>query len=174
MLRLSILSALVLSLLMPINGQTRPLEPQVVQDTSTSATDAIAECLKDSQSQNENQERCIGITVQACSQVAVSTVDILGCLQPEIDAWDTRLQSTYAQLVLVYSEQDAHEDPIRALAPRLEVVQEQWRVWRGAKCGFAYDMFRGGSLGRITAANCQLEETALRTLELDVLLAEAQ
>jgi len=97
---------------------------------------------------------------------------MLACLAPEIEFWETRLQATLDALRALYVEHDAYDDPVRALAPRLDAYQAQWVTWRDAKCGFEYDKFRGGSMGRITGADCRLYETARRSMELQDLIEE--
>lgn len=131
----------------------------------------LASCLEDAD--QGARESCIGISVAACTAEALTTVDMLGCLAPETEIWEARLSAAFDALRAVYVEQDGYDDPARALAPRLEAYQAQWTAWREAKCGFEYDKFRGGSMGRIASADCRLEETARRALELEDLIAEA-
>ena len=104
---------------------------------------------------------------------AVTTVDMLECYVSETEYWENRVTVTFAALSEVYRLQDEDDEPVRALLPRLENVQAQWRQWRDAKCGFEYDKFRGGSLGRVVSVDCRLQETAERVLELEDLLEEA-
>ena len=118
-------------------------------------------------------DTCAGIWVSQCSETAFTTVEILGCYQPEIEFWETYLSKALLELEQLYLEQDQFEDASRALAPRLSVYQKDWEAWRAAKCGFEYDKFRGGSLGRITHIDCQLTETAKRVEELQSMLEEA-
>lgn len=118
-------------------------------------------------------ETCTGAWVAPCSEDALTTVEMLACYAPELAFWETQLSATMAELEQLYVELDQFDDGARALAPRLEIYQEQWEAWRAAKCGFEYDKFRGGSLGRITHADCQLTETSLRIFELRELLEKA-
>ncbi|MEL6861844.1 MAG: lysozyme inhibitor LprI family protein [Pseudomonadota bacterium] len=134
----------------------------------------VEDCLARAETGEVTQDSCIGTYANICAFTAFSTVDMLGCMSSEADVWEVRLAERYEALLEVYAAQDAFEDPIWALAPRLENAQAQWRDWRDAKCGFEYDKFRGGSMGRITGANCRLDETAKRALELETLLEEAQ
>lgn len=136
--------------------------------------EGIQTCLDEAQSGDGEERACIGASVAACTEDAMTTVDMLGCIEPELIAWEERLNDTYYELLGVYQDQDADDDPARAVAPRLEQVQSTWTEWRNAKCGLEYDKFRGGSMGRLTRANCYLEETALRSLDLQSLLEEAR
>lgn len=133
----------------------------------------VETCLSDAQQSDRTREDCIGVSVAPCATDALTTVEMLSCLMPEIEVWESRLQTTLDALRDLYAEQDADDDPARALAPRLDAYQAQWRTWRDAKCGFEYDKFRGGSLGRITSADCRLDETARRVFELEDLIEDA-
>lgn len=153
------------------------LAPAIAEETpEKSATpEAIVDhCLNQSAPGQAREAACIGVVAGACLVDAITTVEMLGCFAPELEVWESRMTVAYDQLRLLYTEQDADEDPVRALAPRLESVQEQWSVWRDAKCGFEYDQYRGGSLGRIAHADCRLSETALRALDLEALLSEVK
>lgn len=134
----------------------------------------IEDCLSQPGPGLEREVACIGVMTGACLVDAITTVEMLGCYAPETDVWETRMMTAYEQLRAAYAEQDADEDPVRALAPRLESVQAQWSAWRDAKCGFQYDQYRGGSLGRIALADCRLSETAQRALDLEALLSDVQ
>ena len=133
-----------------------------------SADEMLERCLS-----NSNVEACSGVWVEHCLKDALTTVDILGCYAPELDFWEAQLSSELGELDQLFTEQDEFEEPIRALAPRLKTYQEQWLAWRATKCGFEYEKFRGGSMGRITHADCQLSETANRVAEIRSLREDA-
>lgn len=135
---------------------------------------ALEGCLYQAMLGRGTEEDCIGIMYEYCPENAGTTVEMLGCIEPEIQFWDQKLNSAYGDLINVYEEQDSDFEDVRALAPRLRNVQLQWIDWRDAKCGFAYDQYRGGTIGRLTNANCRLEETAKRALEIQDLLVEAR
>jgi uncharacterized protein YecT (DUF1311 family) len=131
-------------------------------------------CLSDVGDTAATDQNCIGVSVYSCLEGAFTTVDMLSCIEPERAYWDDRLNRAYRSLYAVYTQQDTEDgfSPVK-LAPRLRDVQRVWITWRDAKCGLAYDKFRGGSMGRITGADCHLQETAERALELEDLLEEA-
>lgn len=141
-------------------------------DVST-ATKMVQSCLEQAAHGEANETSCIGVSVSPCSADALTTVEMLSCLAPEASVWETRMSAALETLGAAYSEQDTFEEPARALAPRLRIYQDQWLIWRDAKCGFEHDKFRGGSLGRIASADCRLETTARRSLELEELAEEA-
>lgn len=140
---------------------------------TSSPEQAMEACLGSAEMELQSSETCIGTLVSACLSSAITTVDMLECYAPETEYWEGRMAVTFAGLSEAYQSQDQEDDPLRALVPRLEAVQAQWEVWRDANCGFEYDKFRGGSLGRVVSADCHLQETAERTLELEDLLEEA-
>jgi uncharacterized protein YecT (DUF1311 family) len=150
----------------------QPSDPSDASNTSPSPAILLETCLNNAANGERPREACIGISLEQCTSDALTTVDMLGCLAPETEVWEARLDIAFAALRAVYVEQDADEDPARALAPRLDVYQSQWSMWRDARCGFEYDKFRGGSLGRITSADCRLVEAARRALELEDLIEE--
>lgn len=169
--RLLFLSALCMNSIGPALAQSDDTADAPITTASPAAL--VEDCLSEADQGMRARDTCIGVSVIPCSTDALTTVDMLGCLAPEAEVWETRLQTALDALRAVYFEQDAYEDPVRALAPRLDAYQAQWIIWRDAKCEFEYDKFRGGSMGRITRADCRLDETARRTLELEDLIAEA-
>lgn len=150
-----------------------PVEPVAEAPVVLSPEEAVEGCLYQAEIGTGSSASCIGVMVDHCPENLGTTVDMLNCLSLEIDFWEQRLAARYETLMALYGEQDSDYDAIRALAPQLKNLQAAWADWRDAKCGFAYSQYRGGSLGRIVGADCRLEETARRTLELEELIAEA-
>lgn len=151
-----------------------PAEPVVEAPAVLNPEEVIEGCLYQAEMGTGSPAGCIGVMVDHCPENLGTTVDMLNCLSTEIDFWEQRLVARYKTLKTLYLEQDSDFDEIRALGPQLENVQAAWADWRDAKCGFAYSQYRGGSLGRIVGADCRLEETARRVIELEELIAEAQ
>lgn len=152
-------------------AQAQSIDPLDQAAGDPSPASQVASCLEDAG--QGARETCIGTSVATCTAEALTTVDMLGCLAPETEIWEARLAAAFGALRAVYVEQDGYADPARALAPRLDAYQAQWTTWREARCGFEYDKFRGGSMGRIVSADCRLHETARRALELEDLIEEA-
>ena len=138
------------------------------QEAPTAVDEVLEQCLA-----NADVGSCAGVWVEQCLDDALTTVDVLNCYSTELSFWEARMSDHLAELEGLYAEQDMHEDASRALAPRLVVYQARWREWRAAKCAFEYDKFRGGSIGRITLADCQLGETAQRVEKIQSLREEA-
>lgn len=169
--RLLFLSALCMTSIGAALAQSDDIADAPITTPSPAAQ--VEVCLSEADQAMRARDTCIGVSVIPCSTDALTTVDMLGCLAPETEVWETRVLTALEALRAVYAEQDAYEDPLRALAPRLDAYQANWIIWRDAKCGFEYDKFRGGSMGRITRVDCRLDETARRALELEGLIEEA-
>ncbi len=152
------------------------------QDVSDEAADSfeqtsdMAGCLHQAEMQGNPRDGCVGIISSPCLQDAMTTVDMIACVSEETEFWDARLNETYKILRTVYIEQDGYEpDSYLQLAPLLKTTQLAWIEWRDAKCKvFEMNRFRGGTLGRVTAADCLMTMTAERVFELEDLLAEAR
>ena len=157
-----------------------PLRSQAQETGDTiaggiSATSDMAGCLYQAEMQGKSREGCVGVIATPCLQDAVSTNDMVSCTARETDFWDARLNVKYNELRGAYMQQDRDEpDGYIQMAPLLKSTQLQWIQWRDAKCkGFEFNRFRGGTLGRVTGADCLMEMTAERVFELEDLLAEA-
>lgn len=145
----------------------------VAQDELAGAADetTLSECLAQADSGDTRREDCIGIAVKACLGIAGWTLEMVTCVTEETEVWDRKLNETYKALMAAYKQQDEDFSDDYAMASRLKAVQRGWIKWRDLKCQFAYDEFRGGTMGRITGADCILTMTAERAIELEDLLA---
>ena len=170
-----LLAAGMATALLAANAERAPETTPNETPETASHLHILETCLSDAEQGETREESCIGVSVAACLEEAFSTVDMLACIDPELTYWDDRLNDTYRSLYAEYAEQDTADDfsPI-VLAPTLREVQRVWITWRDAKCSLEYDKYRGGSMGRITGADCHLQETAERALELEYLLEEAR
>lgn len=103
---------------------------------------------------------CIGDAARQCQEApgAATTVGAMECLMAERDVWDEFLNLEYRQTreSLPYAEAQAS----------LLAAQRAWIAFRDAECKLAYDSYGGGSMRMIAGADCQMRETANRTLEL--------
>ena len=175
LIRRSLLAAALGTALLTANADENAGGTASDDPAATANLNVLEDCLSDVNTGPVTADRCIGVSVAACLNDAISTADILGCIEPERAYWDDRLNASYRALYALYTQQDTEDgfSPVK-LAPRLRDVQRVWITWRDAKCGLAYDKYRGGSMGRITGADCLLQETAERALELEDLLEEAR
>lgn len=116
---------------------------------------------------------CFGRIVSACPGLEGSTADMVGCNALEYDYWEGRLKAAYDRLIVLLKAED--KDMVGegifdiSLADEVKNGQETWLAFRDAQCGYANNQFRGGTMGRITGSACMWEQTARRSIELEVM-----
>lgn len=98
----------------------------------------------------------------ACMGKADSTVGMLECIDVETQRQDQRLNEVYTALRAEVQEGRKNQ---------LRDAQRAWINFRNANCGFHLDP-DGGSLARLSAADCVLRMTATRAEELAQFLPE--
>jgi uncharacterized protein YecT (DUF1311 family) len=92
----------------------------------------------------------------ACHQ-RESTVDISDCLQRLTAGWDKRLNAAY-QSTLKASENETQKNALLR-------AERAWLAYRTANCGW-YDAHEG-TIREIYAADCMLDMTRARAVELE-------
>lgn len=92
-----------------------------------------------------------------CSEKAIATVDIVDCINKEIEYQDVRLNKAYK--VVMERLSDKRKKSLRT-------AQRAWIKFRDANCAFYHDP-EGGSIHLIVSRSCLLEETASRAKELE-------
>lgn len=104
---------------------------------------------------------CIGDAARQCQTApgGDTTVGMMDCLMAERDVWDGFLNDEYRET----REALAHVEGWQA---SLLAAQRAWIAFRDAECKLAYDRYEGGSMRVIAGADCQMRQTARRTLEL--------
>ena len=73
------------------------------------------------------------------------------------------LEEARAQMAEAYAALNLQIEPFRRLA--LAAMQDKWRAYRDAKCGF-YVHRHAGTGGVLDALQCEIDETRRRTQEL--------
>ncbi len=100
----------------------------------------------------------------ACVQKAQTTPDSVGCATDETARWDKRLNAAYQRIM-------ASPQWSTATMTLVRDAQRTWLAYRAAKCSAEGELeAEGGTLARISAANCVANETALRAAELEAAL----
>ncbi|MBD9526686.1 lysozyme inhibitor LprI family protein [Paracoccus sp. PAR01] len=103
---------------------------------------------------------CIGMAAGICeAKVGSTTVGISSCAMAEAAEWDTILNREYKATRDQFAK-------IPGISDQLQVAQRGWIALRDADCQIAYDRFEGGSMRSIASANCRMQHTAHRALEL--------
>jgi uncharacterized protein YecT (DUF1311 family) len=134
---------------------------------SEDSTATIENCLAEAEAGGRNREPCVGRMYDACPGNAGSTLEMVTCITNETAFWDARLNEVYRELIDIYRRQDSEFSDDYNMVARLRDTQRGWIEWRDLKCRFAYDEFRGGTMGRITGADCMMSMTAERVFELE-------
>ncbi|WP_127109784.1 lysozyme inhibitor LprI family protein [Pararhodobacter zhoushanensis] len=132
----------------------------------------VAACL-DASEDEAAARACIGVGSGACMDGAPggqSTVGMMSCLLAERDAWDVLLNEEYQSARTAARQMDAAEQPANpefaVRADRLRDAQRAWIAFRDANCAMEYAVWGGGSMRQITGADCQMQMTAERTIQL--------
>ncbi|MGC8202905.1 lysozyme inhibitor LprI family protein [Aliiroseovarius sp. PTFE2010] len=105
---------------------------------------------------------CLRQAADACQTAPGNgtTHGIAGCLQAETSVWDALLNAAYQAKMSTLALQEPH------LPDQLRAAQRAWIAFRDAECDLNYELWGGGSMRSIAAADCLLAETAERALEL--------
>ena len=147
---------------------------QKAELASESSTTVLETCLAEAEAGDRDRQSCVGKMYDACPGNAGSTLEMVTCITDETAFWDARLNQVYRELMALYQQQDSEFGDDYNMAARLRETQRGWIEWRDLKCRFAYDEFRGGTLGRITGADCIMNMTAERAFELEDLKDAAE
>lgn len=132
------------------------LGPAVADEVAT-----INACLATEHTANRSGRDCIGRMSDHCLQLPGndSTTSMVQCVDAETNVWDGLLNADYQRLLGTLGDKAA------------ESVRQAERAWiaaRDADCKVPYDIYEGGSMSRLNSANCVLDHTAERVLQLRV------
>ena len=120
----------------------------------------IEACLKSAYAaENGKPHDCIGRLADACLDKPEnqSTHAMSACSNTEGDIWDALLNAEYQRL-LGAVEGKAKDDIVKA--------QRQWVSLRDADCAIPYALFDGGTMAQPIGANCVMQSTAERMLQV--------
>jgi uncharacterized protein YecT (DUF1311 family) len=119
----------------------------------------IATCLKAERKANRDGHACIGRISDPCLKLpgGETTVGMVQCADRETKIWDGLLNAAYRDLLHVLGDK---------AAASVRTAQRAWISARDADCRVPYDIFEGGTMAQPISANCVLEHTAQRTLQL--------
>lgn len=84
------------------------------------------------------------------------------CIYAEERTWDRRLNGAYSRL-----RSQLADEKTRA---SLDAMQQRWIKYRDARCDFYFVAGGEGTASRVSAANCLLELTVSKTVELESLI----
>jgi uncharacterized protein YecT (DUF1311 family) len=149
--------------------------PAIAEDNRYPPTDAdddaMTQCIEAQDAATDDpgytdpidERGCVGMAASACKQEpdASSTPGIAACNMREASWW-TGLVGMY----LASLEAELTPDQYKALVKS----QELWQPFMEAKCAFVYEFWIDGTIRDPLHADCVLQETATRALELRDLL----
>ena len=133
---------------------------------------ALETCYANAASTPERQA-CIGVMSTACSareEGGETTLGIVSCLMAEATFWDgylnTEYQAVRARAKAADTDEAAYFPEFAKRADALLAAQRAWITFRDAECFRAYAEWGSGSMRNIASADCQMQMTADRTIEL--------
>lgn len=119
------------------------------------------------------RKACLGRMSQTCMDSqdgGHTTLGMSSCLNAEAQVWDKYLNTEYKATAASFQAADEDEAiSFPEYAKRVEnlrAAQRAWIAFRDAECGLAYAQWGSGSMRSIAWADCQMQMTAERTMEL--------
>ncbi|MEJ2117081.1 MAG: DUF1311 domain-containing protein, partial [Alphaproteobacteria bacterium] len=114
-------------------------------------SETISACLK--RENPDNRANCIGMVANPCLQLpeGQTTLGMANCHRREASVWDKRLNAQYKELMATLTPK---------AAKGLKNAQRAWIAFRNAYCDTVTLPFEGGSITKITSANCYMDLTA--------------
>lgn len=109
---------------------------------------------------NANTRECIGVAAKACMEESnenTTTFGMVTCTQREASWWDEYLNTLYTDLRGAIGEEEFD---------KLRISQRAWVSFRDATCEFEYFYWREGTIRSVIGADCLLQITAERALDL--------
>lgn len=121
--------------------------------------EVIGSCVKAAFAANTDARACVGRVATPCldNPDNQSTHAMVACNDKETKIWDGLLNEEYQRL-LGAVEGQAKDDVVKA--------QRQWIGLRDMDCAIPYALFDGGTMAQPIGANCVLESTAERMLQV--------
>lgn len=121
--------------------------------------EVITSCVKSAFAANTDARACIGRVASPCldNPENQSTHAMIACNDRETKVWDGLLNDEYQRL-LGAIEGKTKDDVVKA--------QRQWIGLRDMDCAIPYALFDGGTMAQPIGANCVLESTAERMLQV--------
>ena len=121
----------------------------------------------------EAKAQCIGAMSQVCmddQDGGHTTLGMSSCLYAEGQVWDRFLNSEYKATMARSTAADEDEaEYFPEFAKRTEhlrAAQRAWIAFRDAECALEYAQWGAGSMRTIAGADCLMQMTAERTIEL--------
>jgi uncharacterized protein YecT (DUF1311 family) len=142
---------------MPASARDQTMDVSGVMDACLSEATGVEDTMS-------AQRQCIGKASAMCmkSNEARTTIGMTSCYAQELEWWDERLNREYKEL-----KRTLEKDEFAAIRD----IQRKWIAFKDASCSYIGDhQFKGGSLARPVTVNCVMDVTAVRSIELSILL----
>lgn len=130
--------------------------------------DALRACVEAAEREPEDERACVGAQALACIDAdpsAGTPAGMAACYAAETAAWDGVMSATIIDLVALAAAlgtPDADADQ----AGLLDAAQRAWAAFRDADCAQAAGQWGDDATREVAAAQCALDRTAARALEL--------
>ena len=142
---------------------------------SMQATDA---CIAD-RGHEGAAEQCIGESANLCMERTdggQSTAGMVACMGAELEAWDKRLNTAYAELMVREKAEDKEMADLGSAAPKqspaLLDMQRKWIAYRDARCDYIGAQWGGGSGTGPAVQGCHMMMTGKQALFLQQMLTD--
>ncbi len=142
---------------------------------SMQATDA---CIAD-RGHEGAAEQCIGESANLCMERTdggQSTAGMVACMGAELEAWDKRLNTAYAELMAREKAEDKEMADLGSAAPKqspaLLDMQRKWIAYRDARCDYIGAQWGGGSGTGPAVQGCHMVMTGKQALFLQQMLTD--
>lgn len=132
----------------------------------------LSACYSTAEARSDH-EACIGQMSQTCMDSqdgGHSTLGMSACLNAEAQVWDRYLNDEYRATMASFTAMDEDEatyfPEYAKRQEHLRSAQRAWIAFRDAECALAYAQWGSGSMRSIAFADCMVDMTATRTLDL--------
>ena len=133
----------------------------------------VLEACYDASDGEATARACVGEMASTCmdsQEGGHTTLGMSSCLAAEAQVWDRYLNTEYKATKAAFEAMDADEavsfPEYARRAEALLAAQRAWIAFRDAECELAYAEWGSGSMRSIAFADCTVEMTAERAIEL--------
>jgi uncharacterized protein YecT (DUF1311 family) len=125
----------------------------------------VQACFDAARPTDEGVPACASEAARACQARpgGHTTLGISECLLAETAVWGELMRAALARQAQTLGRTDPN------LKSQLTAAQTAWAAYRDAECGLRYAIWIEGSIRTIIAADCHLNKTAQRAVELRLL-----
>lgn len=139
--------------------------PAAAQDLPPAALAGLEQTVRacfDDAAPGETAPDCLGAAAGPCTETpqGQTTLGTAQCIMAETTVWDDLLNTHYKALRAEMLAQG------NGLNDRLLEAQRAWIAFRDAECALDHAIWADGTIRQIVAANCDLQMTAARALQL--------